>query len=186
VPAADDAVVDAAMERCVLPTLHALRARGIEYRGVLFAGLMLTDEGPKIVEYNVRFGDPETQVLLPRFTSDPAELLLEAANGALRSTPMFTADAALTVVLAAEGYPAAPRIGDAIAGFDDASAVEGVSVFCAGVGAGLTTAGGRVLDVTAVAPTIDEARARAYVAVGKISWPGMHFRTDIAHQGVSQ
>jgi phosphoribosylamine--glycine ligase len=188
VPAATDAVVDAAMERCVLPTLHALRQRGIEYRGVLFAGLMLTDEGPKIVEYNVRFGDPETQVLLPRFTSDPAELLLEAADGALRSTPTFTPDAALTVVLASEGYPATPRTGDPITGIADAEAIEGVTVFCAGVGGvatDLTTRGGRVLNVTAIASTIDEARARAYAAVDKISWPGMHFRTDIAHQGVN-
>jgi phosphoribosylamine--glycine ligase len=182
-----------AMERCVLPTVHALRSRGIDYRGVLFAGLMITDDGPKIVEYNVRFGDPETQVLLPRFTSDPAELLLEAAEGTLRSTPTFTDDAALTVVLAAEGYPATPRIGDPITGLADAQAVEGVTVFCAGVGPGgdgrgggsLVTAGGRVLNVTALGPTLGEARARAYDAVGKISWPGIHYRTDIAYQGVS-
>jgi phosphoribosylamine--glycine ligase len=187
VPVATDAVVDAAMERCVLPTLHALRQRGVEYRGVLFAGLMLTDEGPKIVEYNVRFGDPETQVLLPRFTSDPAQLLLEAAEGSLRSTPTFTTDAALTVVLASEGYPATPRTGDPISGIDDASAIEGVTVFCAGVeGAAtdLTTGGGRVLNVTAIAPTIEEARVRAYAAVDKINWPGMHFRTDIAASSV--
>ena len=189
VPVADDAVIDTAMERCVLPTLHALAARGIEYRGVLFAGLMLTDHGPKIVEYNVRFGDPETQVLLPRFASDPAELLLEAAYGKLRSTPRFTHDAALTVVLASEGYPSTPRTGDVIAGLDQAETIDGVTVFCAGVaadGGKLVTAGGRVLNVTAVAHSIDEARARAYAAVDTISWPGMHYRTDIAHQGVSQ
>jgi phosphoribosylamine--glycine ligase len=172
------------MERCVLPTLYALRARGIDYRGVLFAGLMLTPDGPKVVEYNVRFGDPETQVLLPRFVSDPVELLLEAAEGKLRSTPAFTGDAALTVVLCADGYPASPRTGDPITGIADAEAMEGVTVFCAGVGPGMTTAGGRVLNVTAVAPTIAEARTRAYAAAGKISWPGMHFRTDIANQGV--
>jgi phosphoribosylamine--glycine ligase len=189
VPVADDIVIDTAMERCVLPTLHALRRRGIDYRGVLFAGLMLTDHGPKIVEYNVRFGDPETQVLLPRFESDPAELLLEAAYGSLRSTPRFTRDAALTVVLASEGYPGTPRVGDVITGLDDAETVEGVTVFCAGVaaeGGKLVTAGGRVLNVTAMAHTIDEARARAYAAVDKISWPGMHHRSDIAHQGVNQ
>jgi phosphoribosylamine--glycine ligase len=174
-----------AMERCVLPTLHALRKRGIEYRGVLYAGLMLTADGPKVVEYNVRFGDPETQVLLPRFTSDPAALLLEAAQGTLRSTPTFTEDAYVTVALCSEGYPATPRIGDVITGLADAEAVEGVTVFCAGVGPGMTTAGGRVLNVTASAATIGEARSRAYAAVGKISWPGIHYRTDIAHQGVS-
>src|SRR5437879_2837569 len=101
-----------AMESCVLPTLHALRARGIDYRGVLYAGLMLTPDGPKVLEYNVRFGDPETQALLPRFTSDPAELLLEAAEGKLRSTPTFTSEAAVTVALCSEGYPASPRTGD--------------------------------------------------------------------------
>ena len=184
VPFVTDAVVDQAMERCVLPTLHALQQRGIDYRGVLYAGLMLTDEGPKIVEYNVRFGDPEAQVLLPRFVSDPAELLLEAAEGKLRSTPAFGADAAVTVALCSEGYPEAPRTGDAIQGFDDAESVEGVTVFCAGVGEGMVTAGGRVLNVTAVAPTIADARARAYEAVGKISWPGMHHRTDIARSAL--
>jgi len=184
VPFVTDAVVDQAMERCVLPTLHALQQRGIDYRGVLYAGLMLTDEGPKIVEYNVRFGDPEAQVLLPRFVSDPAELLLEAAEGKLRSTPAFGADAAVTVALCSEGYPEAPRTGDAIQGLDDAESVEGVTVFCAGVGEGMVTAGGRVLNVTAVAPTIADARARVYEAVGKISWPGMHHRTDIARSAL--
>ena len=185
VPFVSQAMVDEAMERCVLPTLHALQARDIDYRGVLYAGLMLTPDGPKIVEYNVRFGDPEAQAVLPRFTSDAAELLLEAAEGKLRSTPTFTPDAALTVALCSEGYPASPRTGDAIAGIAAAEAVEGVTVFCAGVGPGMITAGGRVLNVTAVAPTIDEARARAYEAVARISWPGMQFRTDIAYQGVT-
>ena len=180
-----DDVVEQTMETCVLPTLDALRDRGIDYRGVLYAGLMLTPEGPKIVEYNVRFGDPECQVLLPRFTSDPAELLLEAAEGKIRSTPTFTGDAALTVALCSEGYPGTTRTGDAISGIAEAEQVEGVTVFCAGVGAGMITAGGRVLNVTALAPTITEARARAYEAVSRISWPGMHYRTDIAHQGVS-
>jgi phosphoribosylamine--glycine ligase len=185
VPFITDAIVDDAMERCVLPTLHALQARGIDYRGVLYAGLMLTPEGPKIVEYNVRFGDPEAQAVLPRCTSDLAEVLLEAAEGKLRSEPTFGTDAAVTVALCSEGYPASPRTGDPIVGIADAEAVDGVTVFCAGVGPGMITAGGRVLNVTAVAPTIGEARTRAYEAVGRISWPGMHHRTDIAKQGVS-
>jgi phosphoribosylamine--glycine ligase len=180
VPSVTDEVVDEAMERCVLPTLRALQARGIDYRGVLYAGLMLTGDGPKVVEYNVRFGDPEAQVLLPRFTSDPAELLLEAAEGKLRSTPTFTDDAALTVALCSEGYPVSTRTGDHIEGIAEAEQVPGVTVFRAGVGPGDVTAGGRVLNVTALAPTIEEARDRAYEAVGRISWPGMHFRTDIA------
>jgi phosphoribosylamine--glycine ligase len=186
VPFVTDEVVDDAMERCVLPTLRALQARGIDYRGVLYAGLMLTDEGPKVVEYNVRFGDPEAQVLLPRFTSDAAQLLLEAAEGNLRSTPTFTADAALSVALCSEGYPVSTRTGDPIEGIAGAEQVEGVTVFRAGVGPGDTTAGGRVLNVTALAPTIKEARDRAYDAVGRISWPGMHYRSDIASQGVLQ
>jgi phosphoribosylamine--glycine ligase len=180
VPSVTDEVVDEAMERCVLPTLRALQARGIDYRGVLYAGLMLTGDGPKVVEYNVRFGDPEAQVLLPRFTSDPAELLLEAAEGKLRSTPTFTNDAALTVALCSEGYPVSTHTGDHIEGIAEAEQVPGVTVFRAGVGPGDVTAGGRVLNVTALAPTIEEARDRAYEAVGRISWPGMQFRTDIA------
>ena len=185
VPFVTDEVVERTMRDCVLPTLAALRARGIDYRGVLYAGLMLTDEGPKVVEYNVRFGDPEAQVLLPRFTSDPAGLLLEAALGELRSTPTFTDDACLTVALCSEGYPTSTRTGDAIEGIADAEAVEGVTVFRAGVGGGDTTAGGRVLNVTATGATIEQARDRAYQAVGRISWPGMHFRTDIASQAFS-
>jgi phosphoribosylamine--glycine ligase len=180
VPFVTDEVVERTMATCVLPTLAALRARGIDYRGVLYAGLMLTDDGPKVVEFNVRFGDPETQVLLPRFTSDPAQLLLEAAQGELRSTPTFTDDAMVTVALCSEGYPVSTRTGDPIEGIAEAEQIPGVTVFCAGVGAGMITAGGRVLNVTATAPTIKEARDRAYEAVGRISWPGMHFRTDIA------
>jgi phosphoribosylamine--glycine ligase len=185
VPFVTDEVVERTMATCVLPTLAALRARGIDYRGVLYAGLMLTDEGPKVVEYNVRFGDPEAQVLLPRFTSDPAQLLLEAAQGELRSTPTFTDDACLTVALCSEGYPVSTRTGDSIAGIAEAEQVDGVTVFRAGVGDGDTTAGGRVLNVTATAPTIKEARDRAYAAVGRISWPGMHFRSDIAASSLS-
>src|SRR5204862_6420161 len=134
----------------------------IDYRGVLYAGLMLTPDGPKVLEYNVRFGDPEAEVVLPRLDSDLAALLAEAATGALQSAPSFTNDACVTVVLAAEGYPSSPRTGDVIEGIDEASALPGVTVFCAGVGqdaAGhLVTAGGRVLDVTATGATIAEAR----------------------------
>jgi len=169
------------------PVLDEMRARGNPFQGVLYAGLMLTEDGPKIVEYNVRFGDPEAQVVMPLFESDPAELLLEAAEGKVRSEPAFSSDAAVTVVCAAEGYPASPRAGDPVEGIAGAEAIDGVIVFCAGVGrAGndLITAGGRVLDVTAIAPTVSEARRRVYEAVSHISWPGMHHRTDIAARGV--
>src|SRR4029450_2735492 len=114
-------------------------------------------------------GDPECQVLLPRFASDPAELLLQAAEGKVRSTPAFTEEAALTVALCSKGYPGTTRTGDAIAGVADAEQISGVTVFCAGVGAGMITAGGRVLNVTALAPTLSEARTRAYEAVSRIS-----------------
>jgi phosphoribosylamine--glycine ligase len=180
VPAATDEVVNLVMEGSVLPTLQQLTKRGIDYRGVLFAGLMLTPEGPKMLEYNVRFGDPETQVVLPRMTSDLVELLAGAAAGDVCGEPTFSTDAAVTVVCASEHYPATPRVGDPILGIADAEQVPGVTVFCAGVGPGMVTAGGRVLNVTALAPTIGEARERAYEAVGRISWPGMHYRTDIA------
>lgn len=191
VPVAPPELVDAVLETAVLPTLAALRRRGIDYRGVLYAGLMLTADGPKVLEFNVRFGDPEAQVVLPRLASDCdlAALLAEAAAGRLRSPPMFSPEAAVTVVCASEGYPAAPRTGDRILGLEAARAIEGVTVYCAGVAAdasgALVTAGGRVLDVTAVAPTLAEARNRAYDAVARLSWSGMHHRTDIARDAAA-
>ena len=130
----------------VQPTLDELRRRGVDYRGVLYAGLMLTDDGPKVLEFNVRFGDPEAQVVLPRLDSDLAVLLHDVAAGGLRSAPRFRDDAAVTVVCATEGYPHAPRSGDVIEGLDAARAVDGVSIFCAGVAQGsrgeLVTSGG--------------------------------------------
>jgi phosphoribosylamine--glycine ligase len=184
VPAATPEVVGELMDRAIEPTIAALRAKGIDYRGVLYAGLMLTPDGPKVLEYNVRFGDPETQVVLPRYAGDLAELLAQAADGALQDSPTFVDDAAVTVVCAAEGYPASPRTGDVITGIDEANAVEDVTVFCAGVASdpdgALTTAGGRVLAVTGMGADITAARARAYEAVGHISWPGMQVRSDIA------
>jgi phosphoribosylamine---glycine ligase len=191
VPAAGAAVVDTVMDRFVEPTLAELRRRGIDYRGVLYAGLMLTAEGPKLLEYNVRFGDPEAQVVLPRLTTDLADLLAAAAGGDLGAAapPAFDDDACVTVVLAAEGYPAAPRRGDVIAGIAAAESA-GATVFCAGVGSGeggrLVTAGGRVLDVTARGSTVSEARTRAYAAASHISWDGMFHRSDIALQASRQ
>ena len=170
----------------IAATLGELQRRGIDYRGVLYAGLMLTPDGPRMLEYNVRLGDPEAQVVLPRITSDVAELLRAAAAGEPLPVPEVTSEAAVTVVLAAEGYPVDPRKGDVIEGIEEAAAVDGVLVFAAGVAHDETgrarTNGGRVLDVTAVAPTLAEARDRAYEAVQHISWPGMHYRKDIAAQ----
>jgi phosphoribosylamine--glycine ligase len=186
------AMVGELMDTAVEPLLAALGHRGIEYRGVLYAGLMLTEAGPKVLEYNVRLGDPETQVVLPRLAGDVAGLLKAVADGALGTAdaPCFVDDAAVCVVLAAAGYPGTVRSGDPIGGLgaDGQLAVprEGVTVFHAGTaraGDGpFVTAGGRVLGVTAVAPTVDAARRRAYEAAEAIHWPGMLMRRDVAEQ----
>lgn len=184
VPLAGDDLVGEIMDRIVGPTVAALRAGGIDYRGVLYAGLMLTPEGPKVIEYNVRFGDPEAQVVLPRLADDLADLLAGVAAGRLGDTPpSFVADAAVCVVCAAPGYPEAPRTGAEISGLEDAGGVEGVTIFHAGTrrdGDVVRTAGGRVLGVTAVAASLPVARERAYEAVERIDFPGMVSRSDIA------
>ena len=183
VPAVNAAEGERLCEAVVAPTLHELRRRGIDYRGVLYAGLMLTPDGPAVLEYNVRLGDPEAQVVLPLLDGDVAALFAEVAAGQLRSTPAFRPDAAVTVVCATEGYPTAPRTGDVIDGLDAARAVPGVTVYCAGVAEGpggrLVTAGGRVLAVTGTAATVAAARHAAYEAVARLSWPGCHYRSDI-------
>lgn len=183
VPIASPGLVEDVMASAVEPTLVALADRGIEYRGVLYAGLMLTPEGTKVLEYNVRFGDPECQVVLPRLSSDLVAHCVEAATGRLTTPVEFTDDACVGVVMASPDYPIAPRTGDAIDGLDDAAALDDVNVFHAGTtrdGDTIRTAGGRVLAVTATAPTIADARTLAYRAVSRISWPGMQYRTDIA------
>ena len=207
VPLVDERLVDQLVDEAVAPLVSTLLARGIDYRGVLYAGLMLTPDGPKVLEFNVRFGDPETQVVLPRLEGDLAGLLAEAASGSLRTRPRFADTAAVCVVMASEGYPESPRTGDVISGLEAAARVEGVTVFHAGTAfereapsvggaasaggpgpvgtAAVVTAGGRVLGVTALAPTIGEARSRAYRGVRAISWPGSHARTDIAREASS-
>ena len=184
VPWLPESLVDQVMTGSVEPTLHELRRRGIDYRGVLYAGLMLTPDGPKMLEYNVRFGDPESQVVLPRFASDLAELLHDAASGRLGAPPRFDAGAAVTVVGAAAGYPAAPQSGAPIDGIARAEALPGVKVYCAGVGrrddGALIATGGRVLNVTGIGPSVADARARAYAGIEQIRLAGMQFRTDIA------
>jgi phosphoribosylamine--glycine ligase len=185
VPGANEAIVAMVMRDFVKPTLAELRARGIDFRGVLYVGLMLTAEGPKLVEYNVRFGDPESQVVLPRMTSDLAQLLAEAAAGELRSEPTFSDDACVAVACAVEGYPSTTRTGDVIEGLDRLDDLDGVQVLFAGVAAGdgpgsLVTSGGRVLYVCGTAAEIEQARALAYQGVARLDWPGMHHRSDIA------
>ncbi|CAN5540763.1 phosphoribosylamine--glycine ligase [soil metagenome] len=172
--------------RFIEPTLATLRRRGIDFRGVLYAGFMMTAQGPKLLEYNIRFGDPDSQVVLLRLTSDLAALLAAAADGDLTAVPAptFADDAAVLVVGASEGYPASPRTGDAITGLAEAAAVEGVTVLGAGVRIDdegrLVTAGGRVVDVVGRGPDVATARARAYDAIGHVRWAGEHHRSDIA------
>jgi phosphoribosylamine--glycine ligase len=183
VPIVGPGLIEEVMASAVEPTLVALADRDIEYRGVLYAGLMLTPEGTKVLEYNVRFGDPECQVVLPRLASDLAAHCAEAATGRLTTPVQLTEDACVGVVMATADYPVAPRTGDAITGLEDAAAIENVNIFHAGTtrdGDTIRTAGGRVLLVGATAPTVADARARAYDAVGRISWPGVQYRTDIA------
>ncbi|MHB1518502.1 MAG: phosphoribosylamine--glycine ligase [Acidimicrobiales bacterium] len=183
VPFVPDNEVSTLVDDIVAPLVATLRRRGIDYRGVLYAGLMLTAEGPRVLEFNVRFGDPETQVVLARMEGDVAGLLGEAAVGSLDRIPSYGQRAAVCVVLAAEGYPAAPRTGDVIHGLDIAARLDHVSVFHSGTAAiegKVATAGGRVLSVTALGDTVAEARARAYAGVETLSWPGMQVRTDIA------
>ncbi|MDQ1392926.1 MAG: phosphoribosylamine---glycine ligase [Acidimicrobiaceae bacterium] len=183
VPGAGDDLVDTVMDQAVLPTLAALRRRGIDYRGVLYAGIMLTADGPKVLEFNVRFGDPEAQVVLPRWHGDVVSFLASAAGGSLGPSPGFSDQAAVCVVLAAEGYPTEPRTGDVISGWDAAATMDGVQLYAASVAQdarGLTTSGGRVLSVSALGDALPEARDRAYAAAAMIDWPGRLMRRDIA------
>ncbi len=185
-PSLGNAEIDELMRVAVHPTMAELNRRSIDYRGVLYAGFMLTADGPRLLEYNVRFGDPEAQVILPRLDVDLAILLHQAASGRIDSEIKVSSDAMVTVVCASEGYPTAPRGGDVVEGIEAARALDGVSVFCAGVGAHddgqLVTAGGRVLNVCGRGPDLMTARDRAYAGVAEISWQGMHHRTDIGSE----
>ena len=168
----------------VRATVRAMETEGIRYRGLLYAGLMLTDAGPKVLEYNCRFGDPETEVILPRLGSDLGELLLACVEGNIGNyKALWSDDACVCVVAASGGYPGEYRTGVEIHGLDAAERVEGAQVFHAGTqerDGTVVTAGGRVLAVSGLGPTIAEARARAYEAVGKVSFEGMQVRGDIA------
>jgi phosphoribosylamine--glycine ligase len=176
------------LERIIHPTVKAMKARGRPYKGVLFAGLMLTKDGPKLIEYNARFGDPETQVLMMRMKSDILPVLIAVADGALSTVDVrLHADAALTVVMAAAGYPGTPKKGGAIKGLDRAGAVEGVQIFHAGTAIKdgvLVANGGRVLNVTARGKSVAEAQARAYRAVDLVEWADGFARRDIGFRAV--
>jgi len=183
VPGWGQAEVEEIVDSVHRPIVAELAARGTPFVGVLFAGLMLTDDGPRVLEFNCRFGDPETQSILPLLDGDLLAVLHAAAVGDLANVEIATTDgAAVTVVLAAGDYPRGGDTGSRIEGFDDAEAA-GALVFHAGTALrddALVTNGGRILNVTGLGPTLGDARDRAYAAVDRISFPGMRFRTDIA------
>jgi phosphoribosylamine--glycine ligase len=190
VPWVPETLVDEVMAKAVHPTLNEMRARDASFRGLLYCGLMLTAEGPKIVEYNVRFGDPECQVLLPRLESDLYAHCRESAEGRLTTPVRMHDDAVVCIALAAEGYPPAPlRKGeDVITGIEQAQRVDGALVFHYAtklVDGALTTNGGRVLTVVGRGPDVRAARDCAYEAAACISWNGLHYRRDIAAQALT-
>ena len=187
--------IDAAMSARIMaeiidPTMRAMKAMGAPYKGVLYAGLMIAGEGPKLIEYNARFGDPETQVLMLRLMSDLVPALLASRDGMLKNFDLrWYADPALTVVMAAKGYPGTYTRGTVIEGLDEAAAVEGVEIFHAGTeaeGGKILANGGRVLDISAIGKTVGEAQKRAYEAVGLIRWPEGFCRHDIGWRAVER
>jgi phosphoribosylamine--glycine ligase len=178
------------MDEIVQPTVRALAERGSPYSGVLYAGIMLTPEGPKLVEYNARFGDPECQVLMMRLETDLLELLCAVAKNKLAESerPRFSDQVALTVVMAANGYPAGPETGGAVAGIEAAEA-EGAKIFHAGTAAAggkLVASGGRVLNVTAVGATAAEAQKKAYAAAAAVDFPSGFYRRDIGWREIAR
>lgn len=183
-PALTEALTEQAMAEIVRPAVAAMRARGTPFRGVLYAGLMIAAGGPRLIEFNVRFGDPECQVLMPRLESDLADILLAAARGGLAGiAPRWSEDTAVTVVMAGRGYPGPTEKGAEIRGLDKAAAIPGAIVFHAGTaldGDRLVAAGGRVLSVTARGANAAGARQLAYAAAAAIDWPEGFYRRDIA------
>jgi phosphoribosylamine--glycine ligase len=183
-PIVTEALLAAVCTRILQPTVDAMAAAGTPYKGVLYAGIMVTARGPFLLEYNVRFGDPECQVLMPRLKSDLLPALMATRDGVLDSLDLrWHDDSALTVVMAARGYPGAYDTGSVIRNLDAAAAVEGVTIFHAGTerrDGEIHATGGRVLNVTARGRDLAEARARAYRAVDLIEWPQGFCRRDIA------
>ena len=189
-PVLTNAVINLTMSRIIRPTLAAMRARGTPYQGILYAGLMITREGPKLIEYNCRWGDPECQVLMMRLESDLCAALLAAREGTLSGMTLnWRHDAALTVVMAAKGYPGDYEKGSEIRGLDAAAAMPKVEIFHAATerkDGKLLASGGRVLSVTALGTSVGEAQARAYAAVDQIDWPGGFCRRDIGWRAIAR
>ncbi|MFC1643852.1 phosphoribosylamine--glycine ligase [Candidatus Omnitrophota bacterium] len=188
-PVIDKELFSEVMENIIRPTVEGLRKEGILYKGVLYAGLMMTDSGPKVLEYNVRFGDPETQVILPRLKSDLAELLMRAAKGDLAGMELeWDERECVCVVLTSGGYPGGYEKGKRITGMDEAIASGGL-IFHAGTrmeDEDLVTSGGRVLNVVGMGEGIKEAVANTYKAVEKIHFDDMHYRKDIGHRAIAR
>jgi phosphoribosylamine--glycine ligase len=189
-PNIDDAMSARVMSEIIEPTLRAMKAIGAPYKGVLYAGLMITRDGPKLIEYNARFGDPETQVLILRLMSDLVPALLASVDGQLKSFDLrWYPDPALTVVMAANGYPGDYQRGSVIEGLDEAAKVDGVQIFHAGTkaeGGKILANGGRVLNVSAIGKSVKEARTRAYEAISRIHWPEGFCRSDIGWRAIER
>ncbi|MEU0670627.1 phosphoribosylamine--glycine ligase [Streptomyces lavendulocolor] len=192
-PWADPKLVDEVMESVLQPTVDELRRRGTPFQGLLYAGLAITSRGVRVIEFNARFGDPETQVVLARLRTPLARVLLHAADGTLDSEPPLTwrDDAAVTVVVASHNYPDTPRTGDPIEGLDEVAAQDAPHAYVLHAGTArdgdaIVSAGGRVLSVTATGKDLAEARSRAYAAVGRIRLDGSQHRTDIARKAAGE
>jgi phosphoribosylamine---glycine ligase len=186
----DDALAERVMEAMIRPTLVAMAARGTPFRGFLYAGLMITREGPKLIEYNCRFGDPECQVLMPRLMTDLVTAMLAARDSVLNKfTARFSPVCTVGVVLAARGYPGNFTRGDVIGGLAAAASIEGVSIFHAGTqitSNGVVANGGRVLTVVGEGKSFEQAHARAYAAVAAIDWPGGFHRSDVGARALTR
>ncbi len=189
-PVMTNQMIDRVMAEIIEPTAAAMADMGYTYKGVLFAGLMITETGPKLIEYNCRFGDPECQVLMMRLTSDIVPLLLATADGSLSTqTANWTDDTALTVVLAAKGYPGTYSKGSLIENISAAASDDNIEIFHAGTkrdNGNIVAVGGRVLNVTAKAPSVAEAKNLAYAAVSKINWPDGFCRNDIGWRAINR
>ena len=189
-PVMTDAMIASTMKEIITPTLRAMAAKGMPYKGVLFAGLMITNDGPKLIEYNARFGDPETQVLMLRLMSDLIPALLASVDGQLKNFDLrWFAEPALTVVMAARGYPGDYAKGSRIEGLDEAAKVVGVEIFHAGTkanGPDILSNGGRVLNIAASGKSVSEAQRRAYEAIDRIDWPEGFCRRDIGWQAIAR
>ena len=177
------------MREIVAPTLRGMNERGSPFRGLLFAGLMVDERGPKVIEFNVRFGDPEAEVILARLKNDPLPLLVACASGSLSGNrPRFSSDAALAVVMAARGYPGQPLRGSRIGAIEDAESVPGVVVLQGStreVDGAIFADGGRVLTITAHGSDVADAHERAYAAIDRIKWPEGFFRRDIGWRAIA-